>query len=146
MSRVFTSDGTGTAVYVFSDDHCPPHVHARHRGEGWVARLSFSYLDSAVELMSIAPLKNTPLRQTLNRLLADIRARLPACRQTWWVTKRTTCLANQWAIVVTPERIEFSPEPGPEAKQIAGASYDPDQERLRLVFQDGTTAEVSTRP
>ena len=24
---------------VFSDDHCPAHVHARHRGEGWIARL-----------------------------------------------------------------------------------------------------------
>ena len=24
---------------VFSDDHCPAHVHAPHRGEGWIARL-----------------------------------------------------------------------------------------------------------
>jgi hypothetical protein len=33
MSRVFISAGTGAAVYVFANDHCPPHVHAKHRGE-----------------------------------------------------------------------------------------------------------------
>lgn len=95
MSRVLTSEGTGAAVYVFSDDHCPPHVHARHRGEGWIARVRFSYLDHAVELMSIAPVKSSPLQRTVNRLLADIKAGLPACRRSWWATRRTTCLAGQ---------------------------------------------------
>jgi len=43
MSRVFVSEGSGAAVYVFADDHCPSHVHARHRGEGWIARVRFFY-------------------------------------------------------------------------------------------------------
>jgi hypothetical protein len=72
MSRVLISESTGAAVYVFSDDHCPPHVHARHRGDGWIARVRFSYLSGSVELMSVAPLKNYPLQRTMNRLLADI--------------------------------------------------------------------------
>jgi len=55
MSRVFVSEDTGAAVYVFADDHCPPHVHARHRGDGWIARVRFSYVSRALELMSIAP-------------------------------------------------------------------------------------------
>jgi hypothetical protein len=46
MSRVFISAGTGAGIYVFSD--------ARHRGEGWIARVRFSYLDSTAELISIA--------------------------------------------------------------------------------------------
>jgi len=146
MSRVLTSESTGTAVYVFSDDHCPPHVHARHRGEGWIARVRFSYLDHAVELMSIAPVKSPPLQRTVNRLLADIEAGLSACRRSWWVTRRTACLAGQWAVVRTPEKIELAPEPVKGAKRIADASYDPDQERLRVVFADGATADVSTRP
>ena len=71
---------------------------------------------------------------------------MPACRQSWWITKRTTCLANQWAVVLAPEKIELSPGPVANAKQIADASYDPDQERLRVTFRDGTTADVNTRP
>jgi hypothetical protein len=81
MSRVLISESTGAAVYVFSDDHCPPHVHARHRGDGWIARVRFSYLSSQVELMSVAPLKNYPVQRTVNRLLADVEAGAPTCRR-----------------------------------------------------------------
>ncbi len=146
MSRVFISESTGAVIYVFSDDHCPPHVHARHRGDGWIARVRFSYLSNTVELMSIAPLKNSPLQRTVNRILTDIQMELPGCRQRWWITKQTTCLANQWAIMLTPERVELSPGPTADAKHITDATYDPDQERLQITFQNSTTANVSTRP
>jgi hypothetical protein len=146
MSRVLTSASTGAAIYVFSDDHCPPHVHARHRGDGWIARVRFSYVSNRAELMSIAPLKNSPFQRTVNRLLADIEAGLLACRRGWWITKRTTCLTIQWAVVQAAGRVELSSEPSANAKQIADATYDPDEERLRMVFRDGTTADVSTRP
>lgn len=146
MSRVFTSQSTGAGVYVFSDDHCPPHVHARHRGDGWIARVKFSFVSSAVELLSITPLKNSPLQRTVNRLLGDIEAELPSCRRTWWATRQTTCLVNQWAVVSAPGTIELLPELTANAKQIAEATYDPEQKRLRVTFEDGTTLDASTCP
>jgi hypothetical protein len=63
MSWVSAHKSTGAAIYVFSDDHCPPHVHARHRGEGWIARIGFSYLSGEVKLMSIAPQKTPQFRE-----------------------------------------------------------------------------------
>jgi len=146
MTRVLISEGTGAAIYMFSDDHCPPHVHARHRGDGWIARVRFSFVTASVELMSIVPLANSPLQRTVNRLLADIEAGLPACRRGWWMMRQTTCLTNQWAAVPAVGQVEFSPERGADAKRIADAKYDPNEERLRVIFQDGTTADVSTRP
>ena len=146
MSRVFTSESTGTTIHVFSDDHCPPHVHARHRGEGWIARVGFSFLSSAVELMSIAPSRNAPLRRTVNRVLAEVLAELDACRRSWWETRRTACLNNQWAIVLTPDRVELSAGPPDNAKRIAEARYDPNQEQLWMTFADATTLEVTVRP
>lgn len=145
MSKVFTSEDTGAAVYVFSDDHCPPHVHARHRGEGWTARVSFSYLASATELMSIEPVKNVPMRRVVNRLLDEIQDRLSNCRSSWWKIRRTTCLANEWAMVRAPGNVVVS-DHVPGAKQIADADYDPTNELLRLVFRDGTAEEVRLRP
>jgi hypothetical protein len=145
MSRVFVSRATGAVIYVFADDHCPPHVHARHRGEGWVARVRFSYVGSAVELISIAPLKNVPLRRVVNELLDDIQARLGECRRSWWMTRQTTCLTNQWAAVAGAEKIEPRSERTSDAKRIADAKYDPETERLHVTFRDGTTAEVSTQ-
>lgn len=133
-------------IYVFSDDNCPPHVHARHRGDGWIARVRFAYLGRDVELMSIAPLRNTPLQRTVNRLLADVEAALPACRRSWWATRQTTCLANQWAMVPASGPVALVPEPHADTKRIKDATYDPATERLLLSFHDGTTLDVSTKP
>jgi hypothetical protein len=107
--------------------------------------VGFSYVGIAVELISIAPLRNVPLRRVVNRLLDDIRARLADCRRVWWTTRVTTCLENQWAM--TRERkIELCSECTRDAKQIVDARYDPEAERLHVTFRDRTTAEVSTRP
>jgi hypothetical protein len=142
MSRVFLSEGTGAGIYVFSDDHCPAHVHARHRGDGWIARVRFAYLDSAVDLISIAPLKNVPLQRVMNHLLSDVRERLPDCRRSWWLTRGTTCLANQWAMVSKAGKIELLSKPVPSAKQIAEAEYESANERVRVIFRDGTRVQV----
>jgi hypothetical protein len=99
-----------------------------------------------VELISIAPLKNVPLQRVVNELLDDIRARLMDCRRRWWMTRQTTCLANQWAVAPAARDIKLCSGHTREAKQIADASYDPATEWLRVTFRDGTTAEVSTRP
>ena len=139
------SEATRAAIYVFSDDHCPPHVHARHRSEGWIARVRFSYVDSAVALISIAPLKNAPRRRALNLLLDDIQARLADCRRAWWTTRRTTCLANQWARE-GEGTIELLSERTSDAKRIGDATYNAEDEQVHITFRDGTTAEVSTRP
>ncbi len=145
MSRVFISEETGAGIYVFSDDHCPAHVHARHRGEGWIARVRFSYLSTALELISLAPVKNIPLQRVVNRLLSDIQERLPDCRRSWWLMRRTTCLANQWAVVGEPGRIALLSKPTQNAKQITDAQYDPGNEQLHVVFRDGSTVEVELR-
>jgi hypothetical protein len=146
MSRVFVSEDTGAAIYVFTDDHCPPHVHARHRGEGWIARVRFSYLNSALELMSIAPEKKAPLQRVVNQLLDNIQERLSDCRQRWWMTNRTACLTNQWAQVLTDGAVELLSKQISGAKQITDARYDPATERLLVSFRDSTTSEVNLRP
>jgi hypothetical protein len=145
MSRVFISEETGAGIYVFSDDHCPAHVHARHRGEGWIARVRFSYVGTALELISLAPVKNIPLQRVVNRLLSDVQERLPDCRRSWWLMRRTTCLANQWAVVGEPGRIALLSKPTQNAKQITDAQYDPENEQLHVVFRDGSTVEVKLR-
>lgn len=145
MSQVFLSDGTGAGVYVFADDHCPPHVHARHRSEGWIARVQFSYLSQAVELMSIAPAKNIPLQRAVNLLLDEIQAELPHCRRRWWIARRTTCLENQWVLASPTGTIVPLLKRRADAKQIAAAIYDPASGRLAVTFQDGATEQVQEK-
>ncbi len=75
MAKAFIS-GTGASVVIASNEHCPPHVHAMHREEGWVVRLSFSFLSAVVEVMSVAPNENRVRQKQLNVL------RRGHCRQT----------------------------------------------------------------
>jgi hypothetical protein len=145
MSRVFTSQSTGAGVHVFSDDHCPPHVHARHRGDGWTARVRFSFVGSTVGLLSIAPLRNSPLQRTVNQLLDDIEAELPACRRIWWATKQTTCLENQ-RVILSAGAIEIPLNAPANAQKIVTATYDLDHDLVRVTFQDGTTLDASAHP
>ena len=142
MCRVFVSEGTGAAVYVFSNDHCPPHVSARHRGEEWIARVRFSYLDDKVELWSIEPIRHAPTQRVINRLLDDVRAHLNSCRSSWWNIQRTACLENQWVLLSEDGSVTQLAERVPEAKQIVEAIYDATTERLRLQFSDGSSAET----
>lgn len=140
MSRVFVSAATGADVYVFAEDHCPPHVHARHRGEGWIARVVFTFLGTGVSLLSITPLPRAPTRRTMNCLLDEVQDQLALCRRAWWRLRRTTCLENQW-VRLEPTRARAAA--GMQtAKQIASASYAADMDRVHIVLHDGAAMEV----
>jgi len=39
-------------------------------------------------------------------------------------------------------RIDLLSKPAPSAKQIAEAEYDPTNEQVHVIFQDGTTEQV----
>ena len=141
MSRVGVSARTGATIYVFADDHCPPHVHARHRGEGWTARVGFSFVTNDVVLISITPLRNAPLPRVIGELLEDVRNELPACRRTWWAMQRSACLANRWALK-QKRPVAVLRERRAGAVQIEDARYDPESGRLRILFQDDTALVI----
>ena len=54
MAKLYDS-GTGARVVIVSADHCPPHVHAVHKGEGWVVKLWSSFGSADVRTLEIAP-------------------------------------------------------------------------------------------
>ena len=137
---MFISDSTGASVYVFSHDHCDPHVSAKHRSEGWIARVRFSYLDRRVELWSIEPIKNQPSRNSINQLLTEVQARLVDCRRTWWKVHGTACLVNQYVGASLPLEESVLTGQG-EIKQIVEATYNIETDYLKLKFSDGTTEE-----
>jgi hypothetical protein len=139
MSRVFVSERVGAGVYVFSDDHCPPHVHARHRGEGWMARIGFSFIVQTVHLISIAPMRNIPLQRAVNNMLDDVAENLALCRRHWWEIRGTVCLTNQWGIVTHNGAVEMASPDAASARQIASATYHASAHRLDVTFRDGST-------
>lgn len=93
--------------------------------------------------MSIAPDKNAPPSRVLDRLLGEIEAGLTYCRKAWWLIRQSTCLANKWAIVHAPGRVELTSLRTPPAKQISDCRYDPITALARVSFRDGTIEDVN---
>ncbi len=68
----------------------------------------------------------------MNRLLSDVQVRLPDCRRSWWLTRRTTCLANQWAVVRGPGSAAGRIEAEIELRAQA-VRYVPERDAIEIV-------------
>ena len=95
--------------------------------------------------MSVIPSDKAITQWTVNRLVADITAEIPACRAAWWANRRTTCLVNRWVLVQDSGTVMLSHGLVIGAKQVADAVYELDHETLGITFLDGTTMDVSTK-
>ncbi len=141
MSGVADSARTGAVLYVFADDHGPPHVHARHRGDAWTARIRFSFVVPAVSLVSVTPLRHAPLPRVVSGLLADVRDDLTACRRAWWTIRRNTCLANAW-VLKPPPTLTVPNRRTARCVQIDAADFEPGSLLLHLTFKDRTKLAI----
>jgi hypothetical protein len=130
--EVVTVTGGSAKLSVYSRDHCPPHATCRDSAGRWEARLTFSFLDTAVVLMSLVPLKNHPGNRVVNELAQAVQSNLTECRRRWWEYQKGNpasqaegpcCLNNQLISGAT----------------VLSADYDPATQSTRVCFSDGTT-------
>jgi hypothetical protein len=140
MPTVFTSV-TGARAAIASDDHCPPHVHALHRGEGWLVRVEFSYVSTRAGVISIEPSTRAVRQRQLNQLLDDVEAHLAACRRVWWNIRGTTCLPNKW-MMVHGNTVRVLDERQPDARRVKTVLYDSSADTTRVVFWVGSDVVI----
>ena len=144
MAKVYVSE-TGADVVIASNDHCPPHVHVLHRGEGWLVRLWFSYVSEAVGVRDIAPTERAVRRPQLKRLLNELQDNLAACRKLWWETRATTCLENKWVVRLASGCLEVLEARRRSARQVRSATYDASTQMMSVEFRDGAEEQVRCR-
>jgi hypothetical protein len=134
-------------VFIAAEDHPPPHVHAVHAGEGWVARFRFSFLSDVTGLYRFRRRGRRPTVATLDRVAEMIIANLPACRESWWATH-----GNRHEIGLVNRRVEtrriadgdgvlakVAVKPSRAAAGIVSAAYEPDSGKVALTLDDGRT-------
>jgi len=135
---------TGARLVIASDDHCPPHVHARHREEGWVVRLWFSFASNAAGVLDIAPTDAAVRQRQLNQMLDEVAANVNACRKIWWEGKTTTCLENKWLERAGPQEMTLLDRRQTGARQVRAARYDVQTCKTFLIFLDGTEDSIES--
>ena len=141
MPTIFRS-AVGAKVIIAADDHCPPHVHVWHRGEEWVVRMTFSFIDQRTNVLTIVPSEGEVSQRQLNTLAEEIAAHLPACRAIWWKLRGTTCLENQKVLMRPSGGYALTTDERPDAKRIALATYDTAEQALAMRFWGGGAATM----
>jgi hypothetical protein len=119
--------GGSARVGVYSRDHCPPHATCRDIAGGWVVRISFSFLNRRVGLMSI----HGPGARAVNDLALAVQRNLPECRRLWWTYQQN----NPVALAEGPCCLNNQPHAG---GTIVAADYDPATCTTRVRFADGS--------
>ena len=119
-------------------------LHIIHAGEGWEARLGFSFLDASIRLLDVVPLACAPRLAVLNTAAMAVVANLSECRAAWWRIQGKTCLNGQWLT------ISDNGAGRPVARTAAGAwqverSHDDVEQRAVILFFKGRTESQTWR-
>ena len=138
-------------VFIGAEDHPPPHVHAVHTGEGWIARFRFSFLSDVTGLYRFRRRGRKPTTATLDQVAETIVANFPACRAGWWITQ-----GARHEIGLVNRRIETRPitggdgllakvalKPGKATAIIVAAGYDAASGKVALTLDDGRALSLT---
>jgi hypothetical protein len=98
MSKVTSFKGINVVVRT-RDEHCEPHVHAYHAGQGWEIRVYFSYVsDRIIELELIYG--RVPGQSVVQAIMDKVIDNLDKARELFWNAVQTVCLDNKYIVVV----------------------------------------------
>ena len=97
MSKVTSFRGIDIVIRT-RDEHCEPHVHAFHTGQGWELRVFFSYVSDeiiGVELCHGKMPEQTLVQSGMNKVIDHLDEAL----ELFWGAVRNVCLDNKHIVV-----------------------------------------------
>ena len=116
---------------VYSREHCPPHATCRELAGQWIVRISFTFVDGSVGLLSTHARQQMPSIRAINELAAAVQRNLPECRRLWWLYQQNNpliqaegpCCLNNTMVA---------------GEMVVAATYDPGTSRTTMRFSNGT--------
>ena len=136
MPKVFRRVSGGISIEVLTrDEHCPPHVHVMHQGEGWEIKVHFSFAEHGqltyrVESVAHGGMPSISRVNTVINLIARGRR---DCRIKWWECLATVCLRNQWLAGDAAGFVRLAAPNTPNASVVRTAAYEPATNEVSFV-------------
>ncbi len=132
--EVVTLPRGSASLGIYPLDHCPPHATCLDIGGQWEVRISFSFLDATVDLVSIRPAQNSPGFRIINLLADAVRQNLPECRGRWWNFQQHNPASQARGACCLNNTIYAG-------GVVVDATYNPGTSRTRMRFPDGAIVE-----
>jgi hypothetical protein len=130
--EVVAVPGGSARLAIFSRDHCPPHATCLEKSGRWTVRISFSFLDPGVGILSVFPPQNSPGMGVINDLAHAVQRNLPECRRLWWTYQEHNPANQVEGACCLNNRARAG-------ETIAEARYDPVTSTTYIRFSDGST-------
>jgi hypothetical protein len=116
---------------VYSKEHCPPHATCRELSGDWTVRITFSFADASIGLLSVHTRRQVPTTRAINELATAVQRNLSECRRRWWEFQQNNpalqaegpCCLNNTVVA---------------GGLVTAATYDPGTCCTRMRFADGT--------
>ncbi|HEV2097923.1 MAG TPA: hypothetical protein VGR45_03240 [Stellaceae bacterium] len=134
--EVVAFSGGSAKMGIYSRDHCPPHATFRDAAGAWIVRITFSFRDASVALLSLYPAHASLRATAINELAQAVGRRLPECRQLWWTYQKNNPLTQAEG----PCCLNNQQHAG---AKIVDATYDPTACRTRIELDDKTVIVVT---
>jgi hypothetical protein len=115
------------------DEHCEPHVHAFHDGEGWELRIYFSFVTPRIIEVDVYH-GVAPKQKIVQECMNKVTDNLDKARKLFWEAVKTVCLDNKFVVVVNGE-VQPSNSSVPGALRVKTASYNVAQKAIFISAQ-----------
>jgi hypothetical protein len=136
VPKVFKQVSGGISIAVLTrDEHCPPHVHVMHQGEGWEIKVHFSFAEHGQGTYWVEPVAHSgmPSISRVNAVINRIARGRRECRTKWWKYLATVCLSNQWLEVDAAGVVRLAAPNLPNAAVVSAAAYEAATDEVSFV-------------
>jgi hypothetical protein len=115
---------------VYSKEHCPPHATCRELSGAWTVRITFSFADASIGLLSVHPRGRIPTSHAINELATAVQRNLPECRRRWWAFQQhNPLIQSEGPCCLNNKTVDGA--------RVMTAAYDPGTSRTTIRFYDG---------
>jgi hypothetical protein len=143
MGNVTSFDGIDIIVRT-RREHCEPHVHAIHGGEGWELRIFFSYVTAGIVDVELY-CGSTPKKKVIQACMNKVIDKLDKARKLFWEAVQKVCLDNQFVAIVDGV-IEPASVHSPGAMRVKSARYDVKKKSIEFIALGSEEAFIGLCP
>ncbi len=97
-TRIASFDGVEIRVMT-RNEHCGPHVHAFHEGNGWELKIFFSFAGAEIVKVTLEA-GRLPKQRVVQKCMDAVTDNLDECRKQFWEgVGLHCCLGNQYVTI-----------------------------------------------
>jgi len=133
-TKIAAFDGVEVRVLT-RNEHCEPHVHAYHEGDGWELKIFFSYVTDQIGGVQLEA-GTLPKRRVVQDCIDAVFDKLDDCRAQFWEATESRdlycCLKNQY-VQITQNGFVVPAAPNVTgAMLVKTAKYLPDERSIEF--------------